>query len=107
VLKYSANVKTGEGLKMKIWGDIPRVSGIYGSSNKIDVSSKVSETASKKDELTISGAAHDFNVTMKALKQVPDIRQDKVDDILQKMDSGNYSVSSSDITEKLLKSVKS
>lgn len=87
---------------MKIWGEIPKVSGIYGNTNKIDRSSKVSEAASKKDELTISGAAHDFNAAMKALKQIPDIRQDKVDVILKKMERDKYSVSSADIAERII-----
>jgi negative regulator of flagellin synthesis FlgM len=90
---------------MKIWGNIPKVSGIYGSTNKVDRTSKLGKVASKKDELTISGAAKDFNVVMKALRQVPDIREDRVNEILQKMENGNYSVSSSDIADKMIKTL--
>lgn len=87
---------------MKIWGNVPKVSGVYSNTNKIEKSSKISEVASKKDELTISGTAKDFNVVMKALKQIPDIRQDKVDEISRKIERGEYSVSASDVAERII-----
>lgn len=90
---------------MKIWGDIPKVSGIYGNVSKVDRTSNLGKVASKKDELTISGAAKDFNVVIKALRDVPDVREDRVNEILQKMESGNYSVSSSDIADKMLQTL--
>ncbi len=87
---------------MKIWGNIPKVSGVYGNTSKIEKLSKVGETASKKDELTISGTAHDFNVVMKALRQIPDVRQGKVNDISQKIERGEYSISSRDVAAKIV-----
>lgn len=90
---------------MKIWGNIPKVSGIYNNASKVDKSSRVGEVASRKDELTISGTAKDFNVAMKAVRQVPDIRQDKVDAILNKMENGNYSVPVSDVAQKIAESL--
>lgn len=91
---------------MKIWGNIPKVSGVYGNTSKIDKPSRVGEVSSKKDELTISGAAKDFNVVMKALRKVPDIRQDKVNDISQKMERGEYSVESSEVADKIVDALK-
>ncbi len=91
---------------MKIWGNIPKVSGVYGNTSKIDKLSRVSEVASKKDELTISGTAQDFNVVMKALRQVPDVRQEKVNDILQKMEHREYSVTSRDVAAKIVEAMK-
>ncbi|NMA67269.1 MAG: flagellar biosynthesis anti-sigma factor FlgM [Clostridiaceae bacterium] len=87
---------------MKIWGHIPNVSKIYGNTNRIGRTSKVGETASKKDELTISGFANDFSIAMKALKNVPDIRQEKVDEISQKIEKGEYSVPPGEIAAKIL-----
>ena len=87
---------------MKIWGDIPKVSGVYGSTGKIGKIYRVDETAPKKDELTISGTAQDFNVVMKALRQVPDVRKDRVDEIAQKMERGEYKVKASEIAEKMI-----
>lgn len=90
---------------MKIWGNIPKVFGVYNNASKVDKSSRVGEVASRKDELTISGTAKDFNVAMKAVRQVPDIRQDKVNAILNKMENGNYSVPVSDVAQKIAESL--
>ena len=86
---------------MRIWGDIPKVSGVY-STGKIDRLSMVNEVSSKQDELTISGTAKDFNVAIKALRQISDIRQSRVDEISQKMERGEYSVSASDVADKII-----
>jgi negative regulator of flagellin synthesis FlgM len=87
---------------MKIWGNIPKVSGVYGNSGKIEKSSRVGEVASKKDELTISGTAKDFSVVMKALRGVPDVRQDKVAEVSKKVDQGSYQVASGDVASKIV-----
>lgn len=87
---------------MKIWGDIPKVSGVYGSTPRIDRAWRAGEVASRRDELTISGIAKDFTVAMKALKKVPDIRQDRVNEILQKMGNNEYSVSAEDVAKKIV-----
>ena len=87
---------------MKIWGNIPKVSGIYGNTGKIDRYTKVGEASSKKDELSISGTAKDFSVAMKAVRQVPDVRQEKINEIIQKMDRGEYKVKPSEVAEKIV-----
>lgn len=105
VLKIPANViKIREELTMKIWGNIPKVSGVYGNTGKFDKPVKVGEASSKKDELSISGTAKDFGIAMKKLRQIPDVRQDKINEIIQKMDCGNYSVKASDVAEKIVTS---
>jgi negative regulator of flagellin synthesis FlgM len=43
---------------------------------------------------------------MKALRQIPDIRQDKVDEIAQKIERGQYSVKSSDVAGKIVESLQ-
>jgi negative regulator of flagellin synthesis FlgM len=86
---------------MKIWGNIPKVPGVYGGAGKVDKPSRTNSVASRKDELTLSGEAKDFAVVMKALRAVPDIRQDKADAISARIDSGDYTVSAKDIAEKL------
>jgi negative regulator of flagellin synthesis FlgM len=91
---------------MKIWGNIPKVSGVYGNTGKVGKPSKVGEISSKKDEFSISGTAKDFTNVMKALRQIPDIRQDKVDEIAQKIERGQYSVKSSDVAGKIVESLQ-
>jgi negative regulator of flagellin synthesis FlgM len=95
-------IKIGEELTMKIWGNIPKVSGVYGNTSKVDRYAKVGETSSKKDELSISGTAKDFSVAMKAMRQIPDVRQEKINEIIQKMERGDYSVKASEVAEKII-----
>jgi len=87
---------------MKIWGDIPKVSGIYGNSGKAEKLWRNNSVASRKDELTLSGSARDFSVVLKALRDVPDIRMDKVEAISKKIESGEYSVPAEDVAAKIV-----
>lgn len=66
---------------------------------------KVGTVQGKKDELTISREALDCGIVAKALKimdDIPDIREEKVNAIKEKMDTGLYNVDGKDIAEKML-----
>jgi negative regulator of flagellin synthesis FlgM len=39
---------------------------------------------------------------MRAVQQVPDVRQEKINEIIQKMDRGEYSVKASEVAEKII-----
>ena len=54
---------------------------------------KIRETSSKprKDVLSISDTAKDYQVAMKHLKEIPDIRQEKVENS-KPVAVGNYNV---------------
>lgn len=88
---------------MRIWGDNPRVFGIYNQQNTVGKIEKSDKVASRKDEYKVSGQAKDFQVVMKALRDIPDIRQDKVREISGKIASGCYKVESKDISDKIIK----
>lgn len=90
---------------MKIWGDIPKVVGTYDKKMNLDKTEKTSKVASKKDVVSISSQAKDFQTVMKAIKDIPDVRQDKVESIREKYEAGTYDVKESDIAEKILKSI--
>lgn len=90
---------------MKIWGDNPKVFGIY---NKLNPAGKVTQrdvVASKKDEFKISGLAKEYQVALKALHNIPDIRMEKVQEISRKIESGEYDVKAEDIAEKLIQNL--
>lgn len=89
---------------MKIWGEVPKVSGVYNNKN-VKRAEGVSSTSSKKDVVSISGPAKDYQTVMKALKDVPEIRQDKVKDLLDKYEAGNYDINGKDTADKILKSM--
>jgi len=86
---------------------IPGVSKIYKSfsvERKKEVRD-VSSVQGKRDELTISQKAKDYQIVAKAIKamnKIPDIREDKVNEIRQKMDKGLYDIDGKDIADKML-----
>lgn len=58
----------------------------------------------KRDELTLSQQAQSFQEILKKLQNESEVRQTKVDEYAQKIASGNYHVSSSDIALSILAS---
>lgn len=90
---------------MRIPGDISKITGIYGSQKSINRIGKTGSVASKKDVLSISDEAKDFQSVLKALREVPDVRRDKVDGILGRIESGQYSVSGHDVADRIVKNV--
>jgi negative regulator of flagellin synthesis FlgM len=91
------------GIIMKIWGNIPKVFGIYNKQNPIDKIQKNNVVSSGKDEFKISEQAKEFQIAMKALANVPDIREDKVREISARIESGEYKVEAKDISEKIIR----
>ncbi len=81
-----------------------QINQIYKISEKVTV--KQVGKASQSDKLEISQFAKDYQVAKKALASVPDVRQDKVDDVKKRMENGTYNVSNEDFAEKLLESFK-
>lgn len=55
-----------------------------------------------KDKFEISSTGKDIQIAKEALKQVPDIREDKVKDIMKRMESGTYNVSAKEVADKLV-----
>jgi len=90
---------------MRIPEDIPRITGIYNKQNQKKNFDKAVVNASKNDIVSISDKARDFQTVMKALKNIPDIRQDKVEKLSREYRSGNYDVNSNDIAEKIINSI--
>jgi negative regulator of flagellin synthesis FlgM len=90
---------------MRIPNNIPKITGAYDKKNNIGRVDRTSSVASKKDVVSISSQAKDFQTVLKALKDIPDIRQGKVNELAEKYQSGNYSVNGSDIADKVLKTV--
>jgi len=90
---------------MKIWGDVPKVTEIYNRRNNVGKISRTHPAVSKKDVAAISNEAKDFQLAMKSVKEVPDIRQDKVKELKEKYESGNYNISGREIAECIIRSI--
>jgi len=86
---------------------VGNVSGVY-KNQKVESKKDISGTAQvkgKKDEVQISKEAMDFQLVLKAAKaarDIPDIREEVVAPIKEKLDSDTYEIDSSSIADKLL-----
>jgi negative regulator of flagellin synthesis FlgM len=90
---------------MRIPSEISKISAIYGAQKKAGRVSKTGSVASKKDVLSISTEAKDYQTAYRALKDVPDVRTGKVAEILEKFESGRYNVSGRDVASKVISKV--
>ena len=61
-----------------------------------------SVAANKSDKLEISRVGKDYQIAKKAVKEAPDIREDKVNELKAAIDNGTYEVSANDFAEVLL-----
>lgn len=82
---------------------IDKSTGLYGVYNKnmSQVNNDRNEKG-KKDEINISDKAKSYQFALGIVRQEPEIRQEKVTELKEKIQSGNYNVSSEDIAEKMM-----
>jgi Anti-sigma-28 factor, FlgM. len=90
---------------MKISGDVYNVSKVYNTQNHIGAVNQVNSVKSRKDIISISDNAKDYQIVSKALKDIPDVRQNKIDEFKEVYQSGTYDVSGQEIVEKLGKAM--
>ncbi len=90
---------------MKISGDIYNVAKVYNKQKTIENIGKTNSVIAKKDVVSISNNAKDYQTVSKALKDVPDVRQNKVDEFSDIYRSGGYDVSGKEIIEKIGKAI--
>jgi negative regulator of flagellin synthesis FlgM len=90
---------------MKILGNIPKVNGVYDKNKNVNKVSKKEKIASKKDVVSISGEAKDYQTVMKTLAKVPDIRKDRIAELEKEYSSGTYTPDGKTIADKLVSGV--
>ena len=90
--------------------DIGKVNGLnkvykINSLEKQRAVKDIASAKSEKDELVISQKAMDLAIAAKALNKIklsPDIEEEKVNAIRERIDSGTYDVKGIDIVKKML-----
>ncbi|WP_207858369.1 flagellar biosynthesis anti-sigma factor FlgM [Lucifera butyrica] len=76
---------------------------IYNEQNKVAKSaSGKSVAATPKDEVILSSKAQEFGPMLEKLKNMPEVRQDKVQEISQSLQSGSYQVDSGAVANKMI-----
>lgn len=78
-----------------------QISQIY-AANKPKQIDRANPVAGVKDEFKMSSAGRDMQIAKQAVAEASDIREDKVADIKQRMDSGSYRVDTGDFASMLL-----
>ncbi|MDR1531398.1 MAG: flagellar biosynthesis anti-sigma factor FlgM [Clostridiales bacterium] len=69
---------------------------------KAEETKRAGKTEEKHDELAMSAQAQSFSALRKALSGIPDLREERIGELRQKIESGVYDVSSSDVADKIL-----
>lgn len=97
---------------MKILNNIPKILDTYNKNkvsnkqkaldSKDTKSKKISNNAIQRDEVSISSNVKYLNTALKTLKDIPDIREDKVKELTEKIKNRTYFVDSKKIAEKML-----
>lgn len=91
---------------MKIFNN-PNVNKAMQIYNKKSTQSMKNSKGVKgpKDELELSNNAKEYQVALKAFKNLPEVRQDLVDDLKAQINQGKYNVSGSEIADKIIQSI--
>ena len=87
--------------------DYMRISEVYNPQktarpNAVAPRAKANKAVRNEDSFTASSLATDFNVARRAVAAAPDVRADKIDDILSRINNGTYNVSADDVAGKIL-----
>ena len=87
---------------MRITGNVGNVTGVYTNDKRISHVENTNKISPAKDDVKISNVGKDFTIAMNALRDVPDIRMDRVNELSAKIERGEYNVSGQDIASKIL-----
>lgn len=78
-----------------------------GKSDAINSQTVESKTVgSENDTLSFSSRVSEFGKLVDALRELPDVRQDRVDALREKISAGEYNPSGEEIAEAIFKSEK-
>ena len=88
---------------MRITDSVPQVTGIYTNDKRVSRVENINRAEGIKDNVKISEVGKDFAIAQKAMRDIPDVRQDKIDEVKAKMENGAIkNVKVNDIAEKIM-----
>lgn len=92
---------------MKVFNN-PQVNQVLKTYQKqVNRTEKTEPAAMARDKIEISDEARDFQTAMKAFKELPDVRQAKIDEVKDQVQSGQYKPSAEAVVDKILEMIKS
>lgn len=83
---------------------ITNINSLQGISRPTDITARTKEKVAqgRMDAFTPSTLATDFNIARRAIVAAPEIREDRINDIMTRINAGEYNVSASDLAAKIL-----
>lgn len=78
------------------------IQNIYGAKKATKMDEKKTTAASFKDQLLLSATAQDASIAKKAVAAAPDVREDLVSSLKERIDNDTYEVEAGDFAGKLL-----
>ena len=79
------------------------VNNINDKQKAENTSDKAEKNVAKTDTVNISDAAKEIQEVRKELDNIPDVRDDKVEQLKNQIENGTYEIKSEEIAEKMLK----
>lgn len=87
-------------MRIDAYNAVNQVYQTTAQMKKVDAEKRVQ----KDDKLEISQTGKDINIAKQAIKECPDVREDKIEAIKKQMAEGTYFVSTEDLADKILNS---
>ena len=83
---------------------IQNILKVYSEQTKVGKSSRPASTSQvqRQDEVVLSAQAQEFSQILQALKNMPEVREDKVKELADRIAAGNYHVDAKEIADKML-----
>lgn len=83
---------------------IQQVMKQYGDNTRVNKNEKTGSTSAARrvDEVTLSQEALNAQQLQKHMKDIPDVREERVQILQERIQSGTYNVSGEDIAEKMI-----
>ena len=83
-----------------------QIAQVYGVQNTMKTA-KTQNASGLRDQVSISQAGRDYQVAKNAVSEASDIREDKVAQLKNMVESGQYQVSGDDFASRLLEKYNS
>lgn len=85
---------------------INKTDNVLSLYNKNNTVKKNENKRRKEDGIELSKEAKDYQFAMKKVKDMPDVRRSRVDEIKAQVQAGTYKIDSEKIADKILRNVE-
>ncbi|MDF2571195.1 MAG: flagellar biosynthesis anti-sigma factor FlgM [Sporomusa sp.] len=84
--------------------NIQNIAKIYGEQSKVSKSSKNQggSSSQRPDEVILSSEAQELSQILRKVKDLPEVREDKVKDLSERIAKGEYKVDSRELADRII-----